>query len=161
MNENIKAELWYQFGAGIDMLENSIRMCPENIWNDDSKFWYIAYHTLFFLDYYLTKDAAAFLPPEPFDLSEFDAEGGMPPRVYSKQELLDYIEHCRNKCSEVISGLSLENTSERFVNEYRNYSIFEILLYNMRHVQHHTAQLNLILRKKTNDAPDWVSRTKH
>lgn len=34
----------------------------------------------------------------------------------------------------------------------------ELLLYNMRHVQHHTAQLNLILRQETDSAPGWVAR---
>ena len=34
----------------------------------------------------------------------------------------------------------------------------ESLLYNMRHVQHHAAQLNLLLRQSTNSAPDWVAR---
>ena len=29
---------------------------------------------------------------------------------------------------------------------------------NLRHVQHHTAQLNLLLRQRTDSAPRWVSR---
>jgi uncharacterized damage-inducible protein DinB len=45
-------------------------------------------------------------------------------------------------------------------NEYRSFTIFELLLYNMRHVQHHAAQLNLLLRQGINDAPRWVSQTK-
>jgi uncharacterized damage-inducible protein DinB len=39
-------------------------------------------------------------------------------------------------------------------------SVAELLLYNMRHVQHHAAQLNLILRQKIDSAPNWVSKTK-
>jgi hypothetical protein len=34
------------------------------------------------------------------------------------------------------------------------------LLYNMRHVQHHAAQLNLILRQTIDSAPGWVVLTK-
>jgi uncharacterized damage-inducible protein DinB len=35
----------------------------------------------------------------------------------------------------------------------------ELLLYNMRHVQHHAAQLNMLLRRRTNSAPPrWVSK---
>jgi uncharacterized damage-inducible protein DinB len=34
----------------------------------------------------------------------------------------------------------------------------ELLLYNMRHVQHHAAQLNMLLRQTTNSAPRWVSK---
>ena len=33
----------------------------------------------------------------------------------------------------------------------------ELLLYNMRHTQHHAAQLNLILRQETDAAPGWVA----
>lgn len=36
----------------------------------------------------------------------------------------------------------------------------ELLLYNMRHVQHHTGQLNLILRQKTGSAPRWVAQAR-
>lgn len=37
------------------------------------------------------------------------------------------------------------------------YSVLDILFYNLRHVQHHAAQLNLLLRQKINNAPDYVS----
>lgn len=42
-----------------------------------------------------------------------------------------------------------------------NFSVIEILLYNMRHVQHHAAQLNLKLRQGMNDAPIWVKSATH
>jgi len=35
-------------------------------------------------------------------------------------------------------------------------SFAELLLYNMRHVQHHAGQLNLMLRQETDSAPGWV-----
>ena len=34
----------------------------------------------------------------------------------------------------------------------------EVVLYHIRHVQHHTAQLNLILRQETDSAPGWVGK---
>jgi uncharacterized damage-inducible protein DinB len=37
------------------------------------------------------------------------------------------------------------------------FSRAEMLLYNLRHVQHHAAQLNLLLRQQTGGAPGWVS----
>ena len=37
-------------------------------------------------------------------------------------------------------------------------SRFELLLHNMRHVQHHAAQLNLMLRQSIDSAPRWVAR---
>jgi hypothetical protein len=34
----------------------------------------------------------------------------------------------------------------------------ELLLYNLRHVQEHASQLNLILGQSTGSAPGWVAR---
>lgn len=160
MEYELKTVLWDQFGASVDMLENALVMCPENLWATDAKFWYIAYHTLFYLDYYLSEDPDAFTPPPPFTLSEFDPSGKMPERIYSKSELLNYLSGCRVKCKKLIEGLNKETIVHRFINSYRNYSRLEIILYNMRHVQHHAAQLYLLLRQGMNDAPKWVSRAK-
>lgn len=160
MDTSMKETLWKQFGAAIDMLENAIKACPIELWNTPSQFWYTAYHTMFYLDYYLTVEPEKFLPPPPFTLSEFDPAGIMPDRVYNKEELLEYLSFCRRKCRELIAGLTDDRARKRWVNEYKDYSILELLLYNMRHVQHHAAQLNLLLRQGINNAPTWVSQTK-
>ena len=161
MEDNFKTELWKQFGAAIDMLENAVAACPEKLWNDESQFWYTAYHVIFFLDYYLSEDPDNFLPPEPYTLSELDPDGVIPERVYLKAELISYIKFCREKCRKLISALSDENLGKRFINLYRNNSRFEIILDNIRHVQHHAAQLNLLLRQNGVVPPDWVSKTMH
>ncbi len=157
----LKESIWKQFGASIDMLENAITLCPIEHWDTDRKFWYNAYHCLFFLDYYLTMEPKNFSPPSPFTLSEFGDE--MPDRVYTKKELLDYLQSSRNKCHQLIASLTKEKLIERWVNVSgtMNYSVLEILLYNMRHVQHHAAQLNLLLRQGINNAPGWVARTSY
>lgn len=161
MNIILKESIWKQFGASIDMLENAMTLCPIEHWDTDRKFWYNAYHCLFFLDYYLTMDSKNFSPPPPFTLSEFGDE--MPDRVFNKKELLDYLQSCRDKCHKLIAGLTEEKLNERWVNVSgtMNYSVLEILLYNMRHVQHHAAQLNLLLRQGINNAPGWVARTSY
>jgi hypothetical protein len=157
---SLKEILWKQFGAAIDMLENAMLACPDELWSTGSNFWYQSYHCLFYLDYYLSNDPAQFLPLPPFTLSELDSEGLLPERVYSKEELLTYLEHGRNKCHSLIAGLTEKTINDRWKNEYRDYSIVEILLYNMRHVQHHTGQLNLLLRQNIDSAPRWVSQAK-
>jgi hypothetical protein len=157
-----KTMIWRQFGASIDMLENAMRACPDKIWSDHSKqpeFWYIAYHTLFFLDYYLSDPTAPFVPPSPFILSELDPSGVLPDRVYMKDELLIYLQHGRDKCRGSIAALTEERAHQPCGFERRNFSALELYLYNMRHVQHHTAQLNLILRQTINSAPQWVGTT--
>lgn len=156
MEQLQKEMLWRQFGASIDMLRNAIELCPLKFWDTEKKFWYHAYHCLFFLDYYLTRNPESFEPPEIFSLSEF--EDRMPERTYSKDELLFYVDYCRKKCKNLIGDLNDENSKLDWINQSKTmkYNIIEILLYNMRHVQHHTAQLNLLLRQEINDAPDWI-----
>ncbi|MEO6550606.1 MAG: DinB family protein [Ferruginibacter sp.] len=161
MENLLKESTWKQFGASIDMLENAITLCPVEYWDTEQKIWYNAYHCLFFLDYYLTMEPEHFSPPLPFTLSEF--EHTKPDRVYTKIELLDYSQFNRGKCRKLINGLTEEKLTTRWINVSgtMNYSVLEILLYNMRHVQHHAAQLNLLLRQSINNAPKWVARTKH
>jgi DinB superfamily len=155
---SIQEAVWNQFGASIDMLENAIIMCPDEHWDTKLNFWYAAYHCIFWTDYYLTAEPGTFEPPAPFTLSEFDPAGKMPGRTYTKAELLSYLEYCRQKASELIAGLTHDRLSDRWINDYKNYSLLEILLYNIRHIQHHSAQLNLLLRQTINNAPAWVSR---
>ena len=148
-----------QFGAAIDTLEAAIVACPDDLWGDGTKeppFWYLVSHTLFWLDYYLSESREGFAPPAPFGLEEFDPAGVMPPRVYTKAELLEYLEYDRRKFNELAAGLNEETERRRFKSYWMDFTRAEILLYNLRHVQHGGAQLNLILRQQTNSAPRWV-----
>jgi hypothetical protein len=154
--QNLNQSLWSQFGAAIDMLEESIQTCPRGVWEEKGVFSFQAYHTLFFLDYYLSTAPVGFTPPPNFSYSEFDDAPDVV--IYSQEDLLDYLSACRQKAQTLILGLDEQLASQRWINESKtmDYSLFEILLYNLRHVQHHVGQLNLLLRQHINDAPDWI-----
>jgi hypothetical protein len=157
-----KTIIWKQFGASIDMLENAMLTCPEHLWGDRTQrpeFWYVVFHTLFFLDLYLSESDVGFLPPAPFTLDEMDERGILPERVYTKEELQRYLAHGREKCRETITAMTEEEGNRRCGFEWLDITVAESLLYNMRHVQHHAAQLNLILRQKVDSAPRWVRKT--
>lgn len=163
MNAAWKSIVWQQFGAAIDMLENAMRDCPDDLWRDRSQkpeFWYLVYHTLFWLDLYLSGAVEGFAPPAPFTLDELDPAGLIPERPYTKKELQAYLEHGRKKCRTAIDALTEEQDRQRYRFGWGEASYPELLLYNMRHVQHHAAQLNLILRQQTDSAPGWVARAK-
>ncbi|MFN8276566.1 MAG: DinB family protein [Chitinophagales bacterium] len=159
MNETQQEIIWYQFGGSMDMLDQALAQCPDEIWDNERLFWYWAYHCIFYLDYYLTLEPDTFAPPEPFTLSEFEA-ATMPPRTYTREELRTYLAYCKERARALLQRLDAPLMAQRWENPWRNYSVFELLLYNMRHVQHHTAQLNLMMRWQTNTAPDWISRTR-
>jgi hypothetical protein len=160
MDETWRAILWQQFGAAIDMLGNTMEACPDELWSDRSQqpeFWYVAYHTLFWLDLYLHGSVEGFVPPAPFTLDELDAEGLLPERPYTKEELRAYLAHGRAKCRATIEALTEETARRHHPFRWGDPTGVELLLYNMRHVQHHAGQLNLILRQKTDSAPRWVA----
>jgi uncharacterized damage-inducible protein DinB len=152
-----------QFGAAIDMLENALLACPDELWSDRSQqpeFWHLVYHTLFWLDLYLCESAEGFAPPAPFGLEELDPAGVLPPRVYTRDELHGYLQHGRTRYHTTIDALTDESARELRRFGSTEGSVAESLLYNLRHVQHHAAQLNLILRQQTDSTPGWVVRAK-
>ena len=158
-----KEIVWPQFGAAIDMLENAVLACPEELWSDRSQrpeLWHVVYHTLFYLDLYLSGSVEEFVPPAPFTLDELEPEGLLPERPYTKDELRSYLVHGREKCRAALESLTDEKARRRCGFEWLDLNEAELFLYNMRHVQHHAAQLNLILRQKIDSAPRWVSRAK-
>lgn len=166
-----KTILWQQFGAAIDMLENSVHACPDALWipssnepagadGDTAGFWYTVFHTLFYLDCYLSERRDGFTPPPPFTLDELDPSGLLPDRPYTKAELQNYLEHGRRKCRTTIDSMTDEKARSRCEFEWLDLNGAELLLYNMRHVQHHAAQMNLLLRQATGSAPRWVAKTK-
>ena len=159
----LKSVIWSQFGAAIDSLEAAIASCPEQVWGDRAlkpEFWYTVYHTLFWLDYYLTETPETFAPPAPYNKDEMDPRGLLPDRVYTKAEMLTYLEHDRSKARARIAGLTEEKMRRIWHPKKPDFSVLEFLLYNMRHIQHHAAQLNVLLRQTTDDAPRWVSQAK-
>lgn len=153
--------LWGQLGAAIDMLENAIDACPDALWGDRARrpeFWYTVYHTVFFLDLYLSGQLDGFAPPPPYNMDEIDPAGVLPDRVYTRDEMRAYLRHGRDKCRATIEAMTDEYAARRAGFAWVDLSLGELMLNNLRHVQHHTAQLNLILRQEIDFAPRWVKR---
>ena len=167
----LKDSLWNQFGASIDMLRNAIMMCPEDYFNSNKKFFYKAYHCILFLDYYLTIPPTHFSPLLPFsfttaeDIPKDAVDDLVPDRIYSQNELLSYVQMAKIKCHDLIFSLTGEKLTQSWIKEpdqivagaTMNFTVLDILLFNLRHVQHHIGQLNQLLRQGVDKSPDWVA----
>jgi hypothetical protein len=152
--------LWRQFAVTIDSLGAALRHCPdelweERLWEDEpgqwvasgfGAYWYLCYHTLFWLDLYLTGAEEGFTPPEPFDLVEMEDDEVLP-RIYAREELLGYLEICRQRCQETLANLSVEQAYRMCRFPWGELPFAELMLYTMRHVQEHAAQLHMFLGK--------------
>jgi hypothetical protein len=161
--------LWRQLGAALDVLGDAIRDCPEKYWQTQlwpdeadqwvargfSSYWYLCYHTLFWLDLYLYGTEDGFAPPAPFDLVEMHDNETLP-RVYTKTELLEYHAYCRAKCQTVIASLSPEAAQRVCRFGWGELSYAELQLYSMRHVQEHAAQLCMFLGNHGRASSDWI-----
>lgn len=111
-----------------------------------SAFWNVAYHAIFYLDFYLSRGVTPYSPPKPFRTDEHGANV-VPRRTYSKDELLTYATHCRAKIRAVIGGLTEEQAAEPVPKKsnYAGLPFYDLLLVTLRHVQAHAAQLELFL----------------
>jgi hypothetical protein len=164
MDDALKTMVWQQFGAAIDMLADAVNLCPDHLWTavlwedpDDAaygQFWFVAYHTLFWLDLYLYGASEGFAPPAPFK------RGALPAAPYTKDQVLTYLDQCRRKCQATIEGLTDEKAQQRCTFNWIEASYLEMQLYSMRHIQEHAAQLNLLLGQHAVPGVDWVTQAR-
>ena len=159
----------------MDMLGNIILLCPDELWEKDRQFFYMVYHMVIFLDYYLTQPVREFRPGLSYTLGDMDnlpvgaIDDVLPDRFYTKEEFTACLAAIRTKGKKLILAASEEKFSGRWIGDEEidlhgfcpsmviNYSLLEILFYNLRHVQHHVGQLNLLLRQRADVAAEWVA----
>ncbi len=151
------------------MLEQALKACPDELWSatvwkdaafpEPAQFWYVAYHCLFWLDLYLSGAVEGFTPPAPFDLAELDPRGMLPWRIFTRDELCGYLEHCRQKAHAILAGMDDEEAARVCRFPWGELSYLELLFDNMRHVQEHGAQLNLVLGQQRGTAARWKAKS--
>jgi uncharacterized damage-inducible protein DinB len=137
-----------QFEAALAMLNQCIAACPPDHWEGkiaSSTFRQTAYHTLFFVDFYLSRE-------NHFTLRDLHHQGGdeRGPTVspgLSKEATLAYLQICRLKMQATLAAESPEILQSDSGFPYRKFTRGELHLYNIRHIQHHTGQLSAYLRK--------------
>jgi DinB superfamily len=183
--ENVAAEarrptwgetVWWQFGAAIDMFDNTLAACPDELWTGRlwnveegpdvppryGEFWTIATHAIRWLERYLLG-----VPEDEFGsletsttLTPFPA-GNAP---QTKPIVRDCLGQLRERCRVTLMELTDEQ-AQRSITVYdwiatEPITVVELQLYNMRHVQEHAAQLAMFLGQHgvPDEKLDWVAR---
>jgi hypothetical protein len=93
-------------------------------------------------------------------LEELDPAGLLPGREYARAELRSYLVFGRQKCQALIASLTDGQVGSMCRVGRGELPFGELLLYTMRHVQEHAAQLNMFLGQRTGSAAGWVGRAK-
>jgi hypothetical protein len=166
-DSTLRSTLKSQYHAALAMLRETIERCPEDLWSSAehlNAFWQLAYHTLFYTHLYLQPDEASFLPWEHHQSGVQNEDGlaGPPnadstlpliPQRYSRDDVLAYWDVCNGLVDGAIATTILDGPSGFF---WYKVSKLELQFINIRHIQHHTAQLADRLRSANDIGTQWV-----
>jgi hypothetical protein len=151
-----------QFGAALSMLEGQIREFPDDAWEGSGRPepWQIAYHTLFYVDLYCSPGLHAFEAPK---MTMPDANDlGIDPRLsggeaLGKAELLVYCTEARQRVHTALQGDEAWLASKSAF-PWLPLTNLELLLYTLRHTQHHTRELGVLAKAANGSASPWLGR---
>ena len=160
-----KSVIARQYDAALCTLGGGVGRCPDAMWDSavaNLKFCQAVFHALIFTDLYLGPDVGS-LREQGFhrehsgvfgDYEEFEPRRQA--AVYTRPFIELYLGHCRAKAAAVTAGETAESLAGLSGFERLKFPRAELHVYNIRHVQHHAAQLSLRLRLDTGDGVAWV-----
>ena len=148
MVDYFKTILTGQYEAALSMLHRCIATCPDEHW--ESKIangtvrWGV-YHALFFTEYYLTSEAG-------FELREIHHVGGDERDDkacvgLNRPDALQYCDFCRQFALETLARETVDSLQAHCGFSWQTITRGEMYVYNVRHIQHHTAQVSAFLRR--------------
>jgi hypothetical protein len=148
MIDFVKQILTGQFEASLAMMNECLRLCPDEHWESkigQGTFRWVAYHTLFFVDLYLTPNEDA------FELRQLHHRGGDERGPVAcvgldRAEAQSYVLICRQKAIDSLRTETPETLAGPSGFSRYKCSRGELHLINIRHIQHHTGQLSAFLR---------------
>lgn len=164
----VRAVLKSQYHAGLAMLRQAVEQCPEDLWLDTNvknAFWQVAYHALYFTHLYLMPRSEDFVPwsghvaeaqNEDGIAGPPDPESTLPvlPPPYTRTQVLAYLEHLDAMIDGAVDTLDLASQESGF-HRYR-VSKLEHQIVNVRHLNHHMAQLADRLTAAGHGGVRWV-----
>jgi hypothetical protein len=163
----MKAVLKSQYLAALEMLRRAIDACHDSVWDDPAfknRFWRVAYHVLFYTDLYLSRSENDFRPWEKHihEINFLSAIPWEPEREaavaepYSKEDILDYLHRVADGVGPRVDATDLDAPSGF---SWLPFNKLELQIYNIRHIQHHAAQLIERVRQATGVGIEWVGTT--
>ncbi|MDP6444296.1 MAG: hypothetical protein QGG36_25755 [Pirellulaceae bacterium] len=160
-----KSSTLNQFEAALRMMHSCVERCPDSIWNApvaNLKYCQVAFHAIFFTDYYLGRDADP-LADDPFHREHADyfrdyeeLQDRAQQYLYDRPTTLLYVGHCRAKAAASIGGETEATLLGPSGFPGRDFHRAELHIYSLRHLEHHIGQLSVRLRQETGDGAPWV-----
>jgi DinB superfamily len=149
------------FEQALRLMEAALTDCPDDLWVTDlwpdeaptgptlpgglhgSAPWFLGYHALSTLDYDLTAEFEPWEPPQPFDENTY----AFPNRVFTRGELLGYIDYCRGRVRRALDLLT-DDAAARPLPEAHRYhgTLYAVIVGSLPlHVLEHASQIRQFL----------------
>jgi hypothetical protein len=149
------------FEEALRLMEAALTDCPDDLWETDlwpdeaatgptpygglhgSAPWFLAYHALSTLDYDLSAEFEPWAPPQPFDENTY----AYPNRMFTKSELLGYIDYCRGRVRRTLAALTEDAAARPLSDAHRYHGMpYGVIVGRMPlHVLEHAAQVRRFL----------------
>jgi len=149
MPELLNRILKGQYEAALCMMKQCLAACPAEHWEDkiaNGSFRWVAYHTLFFTDLYLTRNEKEFVLRDLHERGGDERGPNLTPGL-GKEDALAYVAICHQKVLDAIPKETDEILQGESGFSWRKFTRAEMHIYNIRHIQHHTGQLSAFLRR--------------
>ena len=168
-NDTLRPILKSQLHASLAMLKDAIEKCPNDVWFDDrftNRYWQIAYHVLFYTHLYLHADEKSVQRwaghqskvqyPSGLTNPRLEVDTSLPKfaEPYSKAQVLEFWEICDRLVDGAIDSFDLDAPECGFW--WYKMGKLEHQFINIRHIQHHAAQLADRLRVSKDVGVPWV-----
>lgn len=167
ITELITTGLRGQFRAALSTLEQSIERSDAETWaaaHPDQPINRVIFHALIFTDLYLDWGMdvfreQAFHTANPGLFQDYEELEHVEPRnFYAQHDCRAYLVFCRQKVDAVLGAESMDLLQGDCGFPRRKLSRLELHVYNIRHIQHHAAQLGLRFQLAGGYPLDWVGK---
>ncbi|TFG25941.1 DinB family protein [Candidatus Thorarchaeota archaeon] len=149
-----------QYQSSWKMLRNAIENVPDEKWHDGSEDWYFslsAYHIVETMEFYMNDDPDVMNwgSRAGFDWDNVkDKQKDVLPKI-SKKLVMTYLDEMEKRFTQTINSMTTEKIESKDGFHWFD-SIFEKLLYLLRHNMHHNGELSRTLRDWGCKRSKWV-----
>jgi hypothetical protein len=167
MIEIFKSAVTSQYRAALMTLKQSIDRADEETWavgHIDGPVNQVVFHTLFYADLYLHQSEDGF-EDQKFHrdhaayFRDYEEKADrLPVNFYDRSTTVEYLAHCMGKAPTVMAEETEASLSGASGFHWRPGSRAEHHIYNVRHIQHHAAQLGLRHQLLGGEPLSWVGR---
>lgn len=138
------------------MIKKMIANCPKSIWaqrNISPPVWQQIYHVLYGLDYWFSVSKKDFVAPQ-FGEEVNSVLGEESKGIIDQEEMIGYLDYVQNKVFSFISSIN-DQSIKQPSQMYKRWTNLDVILEQLRHLQHHLGYLNRVLLKCKISPAEW------